>query len=210
MSPLPSFDAVRRRLAEERRARQLAARAWRDMTPPAASAFARLGSGSTIVPPSRVTRPDCIEIGDGTVIHEHSWISVVEAIDGVRPRLVIGDHCSIGAQCHIACVGEIEIEDHVLTAARCFIGDTYHGYDDPTRPVIDQPMAAPKKVTIGTGSFLGIGSVVLMGVTLGPNAYVAAGSVVTTDVPARTLVAGNPARPRRRWDDEREAWMPVD
>jgi acetyltransferase-like isoleucine patch superfamily enzyme len=97
----------------------------------------------------------------------------------------------------------------VLTAARCFIGDTYHGYQDVTRPVIDQPMADPEKVTIGDGAFLGIGSVVLMGVTVGTNAYVAAGSVVTADVPPRTLVAGNPARPRRRWDDEQGSWVAV-
>ncbi len=201
-----SMRPLRQWLAEERRARQLAARAWRDMTPPAPHEFARFGAGSVVVPPARVSRADCIEIGEGTIIHEHSWISVVEAIEGLRPRLVIGDRCNIGAQSHVACVGEIEIGNDVLAAARCFIGDTYHGYEDPTRPVIDQPMAAPEKVVIGDGAFLGIGSIVLMGVTVGANAYVAAGAVVTADVPPRTLVAGNPARPRKRWDEAREAW----
>jgi acetyltransferase-like isoleucine patch superfamily enzyme len=179
------------------------------MTPPAPEAFARFGPGSVIVPPARVTAPHCIEVGEGSVIHEHSWISVVEAIEGVTPHLVIGDRCNLGAQLHIACVGDIEICDDVLTAARCFIGDTFHAYEDVTRPVIDQPMADPEKVTIGRGAFLGIGSVVLMGVTVGENAYVAAGSVVTSDVPPRTLVAGNPARPRRRWDDARAEWVAI-
>jgi len=204
---IPSLERVRGWIREERRSRQLAARSWRDMSPPAPTAFARFGGGSVIVPPARVTRADCIEIGERTIIHEHAWVSVVEAIEGIRPRLVIGDRCNIGAQCHIACVGEIEIGDDVLTAARCFIGDTYHGYEDPTQPVIAQPMARPEKVTIGDGAFLGIGSIVLMGVTIGANAYVAAGSVVTTDVPERTLVAGNPARPRKRWDDSSATWV---
>jgi maltose O-acetyltransferase len=44
------------------------------------------------------------------------------------------------------------------------------------------------------------------GVTIGENALVAAGAVVNRDVPARTVVAGNPARVVRRWDDVEEHW----
>jgi acetyltransferase-like isoleucine patch superfamily enzyme len=197
------------KLGELRRAALVAWRTAKDPTPPPPSAFARFGD-SVIVPPARVTRPDLIEIGDRTIIHEHAWISVVEAVDGVVPRLAIGDGCSFGAQLHIACVGDIEIGDGVLTAARCFIGDTYHGYEDPTLPVIAQPMAKPEPVRIGDGAFLGIGAVVLMGVTVGEGAYVGAGAVVTADVAPRTVVVGNPARPVKRWDPDVEAWVAVD
>ena len=107
---------------------------------------------------------------------------------------------------HVACVGEVVIEEEVLTAAMVFIGDTYHDYSDPDRAVLDQPMAVPKPVRIGRGAFLGIGSIVLQGVTVGEQAYVAAGAVVTTDVPPRTLVAGNPARPVRRYEAESATW----
>ena len=68
-------------------------------------------------------------------------------------------------------------------------------------------MAAPRDVTIGDGSFLGIGSMVLPGVAIGRQVYVAAGAVVTRDVPDLTLVGGNPARPIRRWDGDR--WVGV-
>jgi acetyltransferase-like isoleucine patch superfamily enzyme len=200
--PLPT------RVAEWRRERLVATRAAQDTTPPPPSAFKRFGDGAFVVPPARVTRPDLIEIGDGTIVQEHSRISVVECVDGIVPRLVIGDRCNLGAQLHIACVGDVEIGDDVLTAARCFIGDTYHGYEDPTLPVIAQPMARPAPVRIGDGAFLGIGSVVLMGVTVGEGAYVAAGAVVTRDVPARTLVVGNPARPVKEWDPEAQNWLP--
>jgi len=200
---------IRTRLAEWRRERLVASRAARDTTPPPPSAFKRFGEGSVVVSPARVTRPDLIEVGDRTIIQEHSWISVVECVDGVVPRLVIGDGCNLGAQLHIACVGDIEIGDEVLTAARCFIGDTYHGYEDPTTPVISQPMARPAAVRIGRGAFLGIGSVVLMGVTIGEGAYIGAGSVVTADVPDHTVVVGNPARPVRRWDATSGTWVPI-
>ncbi len=57
---------------------------------------------------------------------------------------------------------------------------------------------APKKVVIGRGSWIGVGAIVLPGVTVGEGAIVAAGSVVSQDVPPYTVVAGNPARPVRK------------
>jgi tetrahydrodipicolinate N-acetyltransferase len=104
-------------------------------------------------------------------------------------------------------VGEIVIEDEVLTSDRVFIGDTYHDYTNPTLPVLDQPMASPQPVRIGRGAFLGIGSIVLQGVNIGEGAYVAAGAVVTSDVPPHTLVQGNPARIARRFDASLELWF---
>lgn len=200
---------LRARWADERRARKLAALTARTLMPPPPAAFASFGEGSVIVPPARVTTPDAIHIGDGVIVHEHAWLSVVAAIEGSTPKLTIGDGTSINRLVHIACVGQVEIGANVLFAERVFIGDTYHDYEDVTRPVIEQSMAEPKKVTIGDGAFLGIGAVILQGVSLGEQAYVAAGAVVTADVPARTLVAGNPARVVKRYDDTAGDWVSV-
>lgn len=198
--------APRQRLSEIRRSWLLSLRTMRDTSPPPPSAFASFGEGSWIVPPARVLTPEAISIGSQVIIHEHAWLSVVPAVAGVKPRLEIGNRCSIGRMMHVACVGEVVIEEEVLTAAMVFIGDTYHDYSDPDRAVLDQPMAVPKPVRIGRGAFLGIGSIVLQGVTVGEQAYVAAGAVVTSDVPPRTLVAGNPARPVRRYEAESATW----
>lgn len=206
---IPSIDELRLRIAEERRLRRTAAETARVLQPPPPSAFGAFGHNSWIVPPARVTLPSSIFVGDDVTILEHSFLSVVAAVPGVTPKLTIGDRTQIGAQSHVACVGEIEIGPEVLTAARIFLGDTYHRYQDPRLPVLDQPMAVPEKVTIGRGAFLGIGSAVLMGVTVGEHAYVAAGAVVTRDVEPRTLVVGNPARPVRRWDGRREEWVSI-
>jgi acetyltransferase-like isoleucine patch superfamily enzyme len=203
---IPSLDELRQRIAEERRQRRVASDTVRVLQPPLPSEFGAHGRNTWIVPPCRVSTPSSIFLGDDVTVLEHSYLSVVAAIAGVTPRLTIGDGTNIGAQCHIACVGEVDIGPRVLTAARIFIGDTYHGYEDPDVPVLDQPMAAPKKVTIGAGSFLGIGSAVLMGVTVGEHAYVGAGAVVTSDVEPHTLVVGNPARAVRRWNPRTEAW----
>jgi acetyltransferase-like isoleucine patch superfamily enzyme len=206
---IPSIDELRRRAEEARRQRRVAADTVRVLSPPPPSAFGAFGSRTWIVPPARVSSPESVFLGDDVVILERSFLSVVAAVEGVTPKLTIGDRTNIGAQSHIACVGEVEIGPEVLTAARIFIGDTYHRYQDPDLPVLDQPMADPEKVTIGRGAFLGIGSAVLMGVTVGEHAYVAAGAVVTADVEPRTLVVGNPARPVRRWDARAEDWVPI-
>jgi acetyltransferase-like isoleucine patch superfamily enzyme len=201
---------VRQRIADARRSARLAHQTARYLTPPPPSAFAEFGDGSWVVPPARVSMPEAIAIGAGVTIHEHAWLSVVRAVDGVEPSLKIGDRCSIGRLAHIACVGEIEIGDDVLTADRIFIADTYHLYENVERPVLEQATAYPKKVVIGAGAFLGIGCAVLQGVTVGTGAYVGAGAVVTRDVPPHTLVVGSPARPIRQFDAATATWRDVD
>jgi acetyltransferase-like isoleucine patch superfamily enzyme len=182
----------------------------RHLTPPSPSAFASFGEGSVIVPPARVTGAEYVHIGAGVVIHEHAWLSVVTALEDVVPRLAIGDGSQFGRMTTIACIGEIEIGPRVLTGERVFIGDTYHGYEDVALPVIEQPASPPRKVTIGHGAFLGVGSIILGGVTIGEGAYVGAGAVVTRDVPARTVVVGNPARVIRRYDEQSREWRWID
>ena len=203
------LDAVRLRIADERRSRALGAATVRDVTPPPPHTFGAFGVGTFIVPPARITRADRIFLGDRVGILEHSFLSVAEAVEGEVPRLSIGDGTSIGRFAHIACVGEIDIGPQVLTAERIFIGDTYHSYEDPSTPIIEQPMAEPKRVVIGRGAFLGIGCAVLMGVTIGENALVGAGAVVTRDVEPHTVVVGNPAVAIKRWDPAAAAWLSV-
>ena len=69
------------------------------------------------------------------------------------------------------------------------------GYRDHPLQAHFPPMSGP--VTIRRGSFVGAAVTILPGLTIGPEAFVAAGSVVTADVPPRTVVAGVPARPLR-------------
>lgn len=195
---LPGGQRLRRRWLESRTVAEL--------TPPPPPEFAHFGPRSQIVPPARVRSPGYISIGSDTVIHEHAWLSVVPEAGAGAPVLRIGDRCSIGRMCHIACVGSVDIGDDVLSSDRVFIGDTYHRYQDPTVAVIRQPLAPSRPVVIDDGAFLGIGAVVLPGVRIGAGAYVAAGAVVTSDVAPRTLVLGNPARAARRYDPDRREW----
>jgi acetyltransferase-like isoleucine patch superfamily enzyme len=178
----------------------------RVLSVPLRSEFAAFGADSLIVPPARVNHPECISIGSDVRILEQGWLAVFPQPGLPAPRLTIGDGTRIGRACHIACIGEVTIGPDVLTADHIYIADTYHGFEDPSQSILRQPMAPPKPVRIERGAFLGIRSVILQGVTIGENAYVAAGAVVTESVPPRTVVAGNPARALRVYDADSDSW----
>jgi acetyltransferase-like isoleucine patch superfamily enzyme len=177
--------------------------------PPPREAYAAFGAKSVISPPATVRSPHRIEIGERVFVMPGAWLSVIESHAGqaYQPRLSIGDRVQLGRHAVIACVGSVEIEADVLTGDRVFIGDTSHDYRDPRTPVALQTMTDPRPVRVGRGAYLGIGAIVLPGVTVGENGYVGAGAVVTKDVPARSVVVGNPARIIKRWDDQREDWV---
>jgi acetyltransferase-like isoleucine patch superfamily enzyme len=173
-----------------------------------AERFARFGARSVIVPPAVVRSAHRIHIGEGVLIHERAMLSVVERHEGRdwSPRLVIGDRTVFGRDASFSCIGTIEIGPDVLAAERVFITDTYHDYADVHTPILRQPMAPPQTTRVERGAFLGVGVIVLAGVTVGEGAFVGAGAVVTEDVPAFTVAVGNPARVIRHWDAAAGQW----
>jgi galactoside O-acetyltransferase len=189
------LSSLRGDLAARRLRLQVARDVARDLAPPPPSSFARFGRGSLLLAPARVNSPECIEVGDGVMMMEHGWLSVRAEHGGARPpRLVLGDRVRLGRCVSIACIGEVVIEEDVMTSDNVFIADCFHEYADPHTPVLHQPMSQPEPVRIERGAYLGAGSIVLPGVTVGANAYVGEGAVVTKDVPPRAVALGNPAR----------------
>lgn len=89
---------------------------------------------------------------------------------------------------------ELVIEDDVLMAPGIHIYTNNHAYHDPTIPIYDQGYYDIKSVRIKRGAWISANVVIMSGVTVGENSVVAAGSIVTRDVPDRVVVAGNPAR----------------
>lgn len=168
-----------------------------------------LGSDSYIEEPFTIRSPHRVHIGSDVMIGARSLLSLVEEYNGKRhePLLVVGDGTEIGRDFYVACVGEIHIGARVGISARVFIGDSARDYGDPAQEYVDMPIDDPAPVRIGDGVVIGIGALILPGVTVGERACVAGGSVVTRDVPPRCLVFGNPARIVRSWDQESEKWI---
>lgn len=120
-------------------------------------------------------------IGRGVVIKPHVRIKYPW-------RLSVGDHCWIGQDAWIDNIADVTIGNQV-----CVSQDTYlcAGNHDHRRKSFDL-IARP--ITIENGAWVAASSLLLAGVTVGANAVVAAGSVVTKDVAPATMVGGNPAR----------------
>lgn len=90
--------------------------------------------------------------------------------------------------------GSITIEDDVLLGPSIQIFTNKHRFVNPEIAIIDQGIEDPKDVIIKKGSWIGAGTIILPGVTIGRNVVIGAGSVVTKDIPDQTLAVGAPAR----------------
>jgi len=124
-----------------------------------------------------------------------------------NPVVSIGDRCLIGRGSGIVGHFSIEIGDDVWTGHNVYITDQNHGYEDVSLPISKQSQPE-RAVKIGSGSWLGYGSVVLPGVTIGEHCVIGANSVVTRDVPSYSVAVGVPARVIKRYING--SWVEVD
>ena len=148
-----------------------------------------------LAPPLRVLwlRLLGARIGAGVVLHDVRFFNLYRrGLSG----LTLGPDCFLGDQCLVDLAEAVTLEAQVTLAERVMIlTHTNVGYRDHPLQTHFPASAAP--VTIKRGSFVGAQATILPGRTIGPCAFVGAGSVVTRDVPAWTLAAGVPARPLR-------------
>jgi acetyltransferase-like isoleucine patch superfamily enzyme len=108
--------------------------------------------------------------------------------------LVLGQRVFINTGATVVANHRIVVGDDCLIGDLVAIFDTDHHPMEPSRPTRFAP------VHLGANVWVGRSATILPGVTIGDHAVIASGSIVTGDVPARTLVAGAPARPIRTLD----------
>jgi acetyltransferase-like isoleucine patch superfamily enzyme len=106
-------------------------------------------------------------------------------------NLRIGRNCYIGKHVLLDLVESLELGDEVVLSANVSI---FTHADPGERPLREFFPRRTARVVVGAGCWLGAGSIILHGVTLGPCCVVGAGSVVTNDVPPYSVAAGVPAR----------------
>jgi UDP-2-acetamido-3-amino-2,3-dideoxy-glucuronate N-acetyltransferase len=124
------------------------------------------------------------EIGDNTK---------VGAFVEIQKNVVIGANCKISSHSFI-CEG-VTIEDGVFIGHNVtFINDKYPRSTNPDGALQTEADWKVEKTLIKKGASVGSSSTILCGVTIGENAIVGAGSIVTRDVSANIVVAGNPAK----------------
>ena len=110
----------------------------------------------------------------------------------------MGEGVFINANCTFLDGGGISIGDHTLIGPNCQLYTPHHPTDYLERR---KPVETGKAIRIGDDCWLGGGVIVCPGVTIGNRCIIAAGSVVTRDIPDDSLAAGNPAVVKRKLDN---------
>lgn len=133
------------------------------------------------------------QVGEGTRIYDQVNLfkckigknSKVDSFVYIEENVVIGDNCKIRPFVFIP--SGVVIEDDVFVGPSVTFTNDRHPHAQGTWTLT--------RTTVKKGASIGANSVILPGVTIGEEAMVGAGSVVTKDVPNRTTVVGNPAKP---------------
>ncbi len=135
-----------------------------------------------------------LTFGDKVTIGSYAIIRPTNLYGGeTGVGLKVGDNSSIGPYSYIGCSGYIEIGNNVMMSPRVSIYSENHNFGNPEKPMIEQGVTR-SFVKIEDDCWIAANSIILAGVTVGKGSIIAAGAVVTKDVPPFCIVAGNPAQ----------------
>ncbi len=143
----------------------------------------------------RLMRLIGFSIGSGTAIFD-TPVLVGEA--DIISRLIIGKQCRIGPGGYFDLAGKVTIHDRTVIAPQITI---ITGTHEIGSPAVRTGPDLTRDVEIGEGVWIGARCTILPGVRVGSGAVIAAGAVVTKDVPENTIVGGVPARLIKTLDD---------
>jgi acetyltransferase-like isoleucine patch superfamily enzyme len=164
--------------------------------PSSISPWARLD----VIPRARHHERHKLSLGKNTLIES---MSVVCTWHG---DVILKDGASIGIGSIV--IGPVLIGEGSACGQNCFIGGQSHHYEDISKNFLRQGVQT-EQVIIGKNVWVGANAVILPGVKIGDNSVVGAGSVIVEDVPAYSVVAGNPAKIIKQYDFETKRWRRV-
>lgn len=136
-------------------------------------------------------------IGNNSVVEDYAVVN--NGMGGVY----IGNNSFIGL--FDVVIGPVSIGNNVIMAQHVVISGLNHGYEDINVPIKEQ-VCSTAEIIIEDDSWIGANVVITAGVKIGKHSIVAAGSVVTKDVPAYSIVGGNPARLLKKFNFESNKW----
>jgi acetyltransferase-like isoleucine patch superfamily enzyme len=130
-----------------------------------------------------------LEVGEHVLFEPGVWLTASE-----RGRIRIGSGSFLNLGVMVAAEDLVEIGPHCMFANGCFVSDAEHRFDDPEAPVPSQGFTSKGPTRIGADVWCGANVVITSGVTVGERCVIGANSVITRDLPPRTIAAGAPAR----------------
>lgn len=138
------------------------------------------------------------ELGKKAVIEDFCTIN-----NGVGDML-IGDETTVGMSNVL--IGPVTIGKNVIIAQNVVISGLNHNYEDVNLPIMRQGVRT-SPVVVGDDCWIGANAVITAGRTIGKHCVIAAGAIVTKDIPDFCIAAGNPAKVIKRYDREQNAWI---
>lgn len=153
----------------------------------------------------RSTRMDVVpfnkfELGDYSTIED--FCTVNNGVGAVK----IGSETRIGMSNVI--IGPVTIGNSVIFAQNVVMSGLNHSYEDISLPISKQKeITSP--ITIEDECWIGANAVITAGVTIGKHSVIAAGSVVTKNIPAYSVAVGNPARVIKQYDFATKQWIRI-
>jgi acetyltransferase-like isoleucine patch superfamily enzyme len=161
--------------------------------------FKKIGKEVQILPKLYLKGGEYISIGDGTSLGANGYLTAWDHVNNEQfvPSISIGNNCSIGSNFHITSINCIHIGNSVLTGKYLTISDNSHGCiimsESQIQP-IKRKLYSKGSVKIGNNIWIGDKVTILPNVEIGDGAIIGANSVVTSNVPANVVYAGNPAK----------------
>ena len=137
---------------------------------------------------------------------KNSTIEDFATINNGVGDIIIGDRTRIGLGNTL--IGPVTIGNDIMLAQNVVMSGLNHGYEDITMSIHDQKVTTAQ-ITIEDEAWIAANSVIVAGVTVGKHSVVAAGSVVTKDVPPYSIVGGNPAKLLKQYNFESKKWERV-
>ncbi|GAB3933736.1 acyltransferase [Larkinella terrae] len=140
----------------------------------------------------------------GFSLGAHSIVEAFGVINNGVGSVTIGDNCTVGIGSVV--IGPVQIANDVIIAQHVVMSGLNHRYEDVKMSIREQPVTT-RPIVIEEECWIGANVVITAGVTIGRHSVVAAGSVVTRDVPAYSVVGGNPTRILKQYDPASNTWV---
>lgn len=165
------------------------------------SIFAKCHSTVTFGKIGRIHGSKCITIAEKTKFGDFCYLTCWPELVNKKPTLDVGANCNFGGFNHITCTNKIAIGNNILTGRWVTITDNNHG--DTSQEMLqmhplNRPIVSKGSVIIEDDVWIGDKATILAGVHIGKGSVIAANAVVTKDVPAYSIAAGNPAKILKR------------
>jgi acetyltransferase-like isoleucine patch superfamily enzyme len=173
--------------------------------------FAAFGRGVSVHYSCDLSRPISkhVYLGDDVYVARDVWFNIAPGSEGKEPKIVLGPGCKIGRRATLSSRNQIILEADVLLAPSVLIMDHNHEFYDTQLPIHAQGVTEGGKIVIERNCWLGTGAVIVCNhgeLRVGRNSVVGANAVVTKSFPPFSVIAGNPAKLLKTYDEQARKW----